>query len=178
MRAWAAMGLALGVSLGLTGCGTAGLTPSELGITARDALVEARTRAGTWDSNARLRWVEGLGITPAGVALPGAGQWRLHYTAPGRQVALVVTVAPLQTGEEERTFAPPPGYEIGQSGLPDTWMDSPQTLARILAVRGGGVPENATMLLVPGQPEQWVVMFPDDGRRWRLNAQTGEVLTP
>jgi hypothetical protein len=163
---------------GLGGCGAAGVAPGDLGVTARDAFLEGRTRAATWDSGARLRWLEGVAISPAGVALPGAGQWRLHYTAPGRQAGFMVVVAPLQTREEERAPATPPGHVIGEATVPDTWVDSPEALTRVVAVRGGAIPERASLLLVPGQPLQWVVTFPDDARRWRVDAGTGQVLTP
>jgi hypothetical protein len=164
--------------LGVGGCGAAGLSPGELGVTARDAFLEGRTRARTWDAGARLRWMEGVGISPAGVALPGAGQWRLHYTAPGRQLGLMVVVAPLQTGEEERAPTSPPGYTIGDATVPDTFVDSPEALTRVLAVRGGAIPERASLLLVPGQPARWVVSFPEEAQRWQLDAETGRVLTP
>jgi hypothetical protein len=163
---------------GVGGCGAAGLSPGELGVTARDAFLEGRTRAATWDTRARLRWVEGVGISPAGVALPGIGQWRLHYTAPGRQMGLMVVVAPIQTGEEERAPTSPPGFAIGDAALADTFIDSPEVLTRVLAVRGGSIPERATLLLVPTQPIQWVVTLPDETRQWRVDAQTGQVLTP
>jgi hypothetical protein len=162
--------------LSLAGCGPARLA-SDLGVTARDAFLEGRTRAATWDTGARLRWMEGVSIAPAGAALPGAGFWRLHYTAPGRTNGLVVTVGALETSEEERAPASPPGFVIGDRALPDTFMDSPEVLTRVLAIRGGSVPERATALLVPTEPPQWVVTFPDDARRWRLDASTGEVLT-
>jgi hypothetical protein len=163
---------------GLGGCGAAGLAPAELGVTARDAFLEGRTRAATWDTSARLRWVEGVGISPAGVALPGVGQWRLHYTAPGRTMGLMVVVAPIQTGEEERAPTSPPGYTIGDAWVPQTFIDSPEALTRVLAVRGGSIPERATLLLVPGQTLRWIITFPDEGRQWQLNAETGQVLTP
>jgi hypothetical protein len=180
MNRWRAgsLGLGVGLVLGLSGCGAAGLTPAQLGVTARDAFVEGRTRAATWDPAARLRWIEGVGISAAGTALPGAGQWRLHYTAAGRQQGLVVVVAPVETGEEERPAASPPGFVIGDRTVPDTWIDSPEALSRILASRGDAVPEQATLLLVPTQPLQWVITFPEDGRQWRLDAETGQVRTP
>jgi hypothetical protein len=177
MRTLTVVLVACGV-VGLGGCGAAGLSPAELGVTARDAFLEGRTRAATWDTGARLRWVEGVAISPAGVALPGAGQWRLHYTAPGRQAGLMVVVAPIQTAEEERAPTWPPGFTIGDATVPDTFLDSPEVLTRALAVRGGAIPERASLLLVPGDPLQWVVSFPDEARRWRLDARTGQVLTP
>lgn len=164
--------------LGVSGCGAAGLSPAELGVTARDAFVEGRTRAATWDSRAELRWMEGTAISSAGAALPGVGQWRLHYTAPGRQMGLMVVVAPLQTGEEERAPSAPPGRTLGTATVADTWVDSPEVLTRVLAVRGGSIPERASLLLVPGQTLEWLVSFPDEARRWRVDARTGQVLTP
>jgi hypothetical protein len=167
-----------GAVVALTGCGAAGLAPSELGVTARDAFLEGRTRAVTWDTGARLRWIEGVGISAAGVALPGAGQWRLHYTAPGRTAGLVVVVAPLETGEEERAPMTPPGYTLGDARVPDTFIDSPEAMTRILAVRGGAIPERATLMLIPGDPTRWIASFPGEARQWRLDARTGQVLTP
>ncbi len=168
------------ITLLVAGCGpaTGRLSPTELGVTARDAYLEGRTRAGTWDDNAGLRWMEGVSISSAGLALPGVGHWRLHYTAPGRPAGLTVTVAPLETSEEERAPVSPPGYTVGQASIGDTWLDSPEVLRRALAARGASPPERVTALLLPLDPLQWIVIIPDEARRWRLDASTGEVVTP
>jgi hypothetical protein len=176
MRFVRAVGVGV-ITAGVAGCGAAGLAPGEMGVTARDAFLEGRTRAATWDAGARLRWMEGVGISSAGMALPGVGQWRLHYTAPGRDLGLVVTVGSVETGQEERSPTSPPGFVIGAERVAEPFIDSPEAVSRVLAARGGAVPETATMLLVPTVPPQWVITFPDDTRRWRLNAGTGEVVT-
>jgi hypothetical protein len=168
------------VGLWVAGCGAAvgGLAPGDLGVTARDAYLEGRTRAATWDGAARLGWMEGVSIAATGMALPGAGFWRLHYTAPGRASSLVVTVGALQATEEERSPMSPEGFAIGDRRVGDTWIDSPEALARALASRGGGVPESVSMVLVPVDPLQWVITIPGEARRWRLDAATGQVVTP
>jgi hypothetical protein len=176
MRRLTLVGVAFAVAA--AGCGPATVPREALGVTARDALLEGRTRAATWDAAARLRWLEGVGISGTGVALPGAGEWRLHYAAPGRAAGLVVRVGSVETGEEERAPASPPGFVVGEATVPDTWLDSPDVLRRVLAERGGAVPEQVSILLVPAQPLQWVVAFPDEARRWRVDARTGQVLTP
>jgi hypothetical protein len=159
-------------------CGPAGLTPGELGVSARSAFLEGRTRAATWDSGAQLRWMEGIGISSAGVALPGVGQWRLHYTAPGRTSELMVTVTSLESMSEERAPTQPQGFNIGTRTVGDTWIDSPEAMTRALAARGGSIPERAGLLLVPEETLKWVVTFPEEARRWRLDARTGQVITP
>jgi hypothetical protein len=175
MKRWTKMALAAAL---LAGCGPAAerLAPADLGVTARDAFLQGRTRAVTWDPAARLRWMEGEAVSPAGAALPGVGQWRLHYTAPGRTDGLVVVVAPLATEQEEGPPVSPPGFVLGDAALGEEWEDSPQVMGRVLAAGGGTPPERATMLLVPAQPVQWVITFPEEARRWRLDARTGQVL--
>jgi hypothetical protein len=160
------------------GCGAAAVPAERLGVTARDAFLEARTVAATWDAAAQLRWMEGVGISAAGVALPGVGQWRLHYTAPGRDMGLMVTVGSVETGQEERSPTSPPGFVLGAERVREPFIDSPEALSRALAARGGAIPETATALLVPLQPQQWVITFPDDDRRWRLDSGTGQVVSP
>lgn len=163
----------------LAGCGSAaGSIPSErLGITARDAFLEARSVARGWDAGARLRYVEGEGIAANGVAPAEGGQWRFHYIAPGRTGELLIRVSGLQTESEERPATSPPGYVVGENVLGASWIDSPAALGAVLQAREGGAPGAATLLLVPTRPEQWVVRFPDvASERWRVNAETGEVL--
>lgn len=180
MKSLTTAALGLGLALGMAGCGLAleGSGEGRLGVTARDAFREGGMRAATWDGNAHLRWMEGVSISSTGWALPGVGFWRLHYTAPGRAAGLVVTVGSLQVTEEEQPPAWPQGFTMGDRAVGDTWIDSPEAMTRVLAVRGRGVPESVSMLLVPEVPLQWVVTIPEDPRRWRLNAVTGEVVTP
>jgi hypothetical protein len=175
---WMTVVAAGAVTAAMAGCGAAGVAAGRLGITARDAFLEGRTVAATWDAGAQLRWMEGVGISGAGVALPGGGAWRLHYTAPGRNAGLVVTVASVETGQEERSPTSPPGFVIGAAQVAEPFIDSPEALSLALAARGGPVPETATAMLVPGQPQQWVITFPDDARRWRIDAGTGQVIAP
>jgi hypothetical protein len=177
MRALTVAAVGMAVALA-AGCAPAAVSPGELGVAARSAFLEGRTRAATWDQGARLRWMEGVGISSAGVALPGVGQWRLHYTAPGRTPGLVVTVTSLEAMVEERAFAPPAGLNIGDRAVGDTWIDSPEAMTRALAARGEAVPDRATMLLAPETTLQWVITIPDEARRWRLDAQTGQVINP
>mgnify|MGYP001333990832 CR=1 FL=1 len=163
----------------LAGCGSAtGSIPTEnLGVTARDALLEARSIARAWDAGARLRYVEGENVSANGLALAGGGQWRFHYIAPGRTGELLVRVTGLETASEERAATSPPGYVVGDNALGTAWIDSPDAMAAVLQAREGGAPGLASLLLVPTRPEQWVVRFPDAAsERWRVNAETGEVL--
>jgi hypothetical protein len=176
---WMTLGGSIMLAAGLAACGPAlDQLGEEFGVTARDAFLEARTRAVTWDADARLRWMEGENLTGAGLALAGEGTWRLHYTAPGRTQGLVVTVTSLESGAEERPPTPPPGVAVGDRALDETWLNSPEALARLLEVRAGSVPDQVHMTLVPTRPAQWVVRVPDDARTWRVDARTGEVLTP
>lgn len=178
MRLTAAVAAAL-VGAGVSGCGSAaGSIPTgELGVTARDAFVEARSVARGWSGDARLRYVEGLAITASGQALPDGGQWLFHYTAAGKTGELLVRVTALETAAEERPATSPPGYVLGDNALSASWIDSPAALAAVLETRDGGVAAAASLLLVPARPEQWVIRFPDAGsERWRVHAGTGEVL--
>jgi hypothetical protein len=180
MRILTTMVLGLAVVLGSAACGAAAgrLSPGDLGVTARDAYLEGRTRATTWDGSARLRWMEGVSISSTGMALPGSGFWRLHYTAPNRASGLVVTVGALQATEEERSPTWPEGFTIGDRSVSGTWVDSPEVMARVLSARGTGIPEDVNLLLVPETTLQWVVTIPGEARRWRLDAATGQVITP
>ncbi len=169
------------LALGLAACGaaTASIAPEDLGLTARDAFLEARTEARSWSADARLRYVEGTGITTAGQALEGAGEWRFHYTAPGRTGELLVRVAPLSLIAEERAATSPPGFVIGQNALSGSWVDSPRALSAVLDARGGSAAADlaASLVLVPTAPSRWVVRFSDEGSaRWVVNAETGAVL--
>jgi hypothetical protein len=175
---WVTAGAAGFVAAAMLGCGAAEVATERLGITARDAFLEGRTVATTWDSGAQLRWMEGVGIAGTGAALPGVGEWRLHYTAPGRNAGLVVTVGSVDTGQEERSPTSPPGFVLGAERVAEPFIDSPEALSHVLAERGGAVPETATAMLVPGQPQQWVITFPDDTRRWLLDARTGQLRSP
>lgn len=167
---------AVGLALALSGCGAAvdRIPPSRLGITARDAYLEARTAARVWAEDARLRWLEGVGIDAAGLALPGQGEWRFHYTAPGRSGEVLVRVGPLETAQEERPASSPPGYVIGDNALDGVWVDSPDVAAAVAAAAGEAFP--ATLLLVPTRPAQWIVRAGDGDGRWRVDAGTGEVI--
>ena len=158
------------------GCASAagGIPASELGLTARDAYVEARSVARSWDRGARLRYVEGRNIAPSGIALPREGVWWFHYTAPDQVRELMVAVSALETATEERPVTSPPGYLIGDNAIGPSWIDSPEAMDALAAERGSE-PEIADLLLVPARPEQWVIR-PDGGMAWRVQAGTGEVL--
>jgi hypothetical protein len=162
----------------LAGCGAAteGVAPGALGVSARDAFIEARSVARSWAPDARLRWLEGSGIGADGVALPEAGEWRFHYTATGKTQALVVRVRPLETASEEQAYSSPPGYVIGDQDVGASWIDS---RAAVDAVRGaaGSLEAPVGLLLVPTRPVQWLVRPGGDGPRWRVHAETGEVLS-
>ena len=164
------------LALTLAGCAAAAaeIPPSSLGVTARDGFLEARTVARVWDADARLRYVEGLGIGPAGLALPDAGEWRFHYTAPGHGDELLVRVKPLETVQEERPATSPPGYVIGDNALDEGWVDSPQVMAAVQAE--GGDLAGATLLLVPTRPPRWVVRAEGEQERWQVDANTGGVI--
>ena len=163
----------------LAGCGSAagGIPTQALEVSARDAYLEARSGARAWDGDSALRYVEGDGIGARGLAAPEAGVWRFHYTAPGRTQALVVEVAALETASAERAPTSPPGYVIGDNVLDGSWVDSPEAVAAI-AEAGGGPVAPLSFLLVPTEPEQWVVRSGDGGTRWRVDARTGELLAP
>lgn len=172
------MGTAV-LAAALVGCGSAsgGLTPGALGVSARDAFVEARSVARAWSPDARLRWVEGDAIDTDGRALPETGAWTFHYTAPGQTRALVVRVTPLETGSEEQLPASPPGYVIGDRGLDPSWIDSREALDAVEAA--AGAPDGpVSLLLVPTRPPQWVVRGESGGERWSVHAETGEVRVP
>jgi hypothetical protein len=176
---WSALAGTAFLIAAMTACGPAtGRLGEGLGVTARDAFLEARTRAVTWDASARLRWMEGENLSSAGMALPGEGEWRLHYTAPGRTQGLMVTVTSLESGAVEQPPTPPPGVATGDAALDDTWLNSPAALARVMEARAASVPDRVHMRLVPTRPMQWVVTIPDEPRTWRVDARTGEVVTP
>lgn len=170
-------GLAL-LALTLPGCGSAAarIAPGDLGVGARDAYVEARSVARSWAPDARLRWVEGDDIGTDGVALPERGAWTFHYTAPGELRELAIRVLPLETVSEERPVSGPPGYVIGENTLGTAWLDSRSVMERVAAAAGSALDAPVDLLLVPTRPPQWIVRT--DGRRWRLHAETGEVLEP
>lgn len=164
---------------GVSGCGSAaGSIPTgDLGVSARDAYVEARSIARSWAAGAQLRYVEGQDVSPGGLVLPGQGEWLFHYTAVGETGELLVRVTALETASEERAVTSPPGYVVGDNAVGASWIDSPEALAAVLVSRTSGAPESASLLLVPTRPEQWVVRFPDAAsERWRVHAETGEVL--
>lgn len=163
----------------VAGCGSAAgrLAPGALGISARDAFTEARSVARVWSADARLSWVEGEGIGAAGLALPDQGAWHFHYTAPGHTRQLLVRVLPFETASEERAPSSPPGYVIGDNVLSTSWIDSRAVMQALAAASPSGAPAPASMLLVPTRPEQWIVRD-GSGERWRVHAESGEVLTP
>ncbi len=164
----------------LLGCGAAAgrLAPGALGVSARDAFIEARSTARVWSTDARLRWVAGENISPAGLALPDQGVWEFHYTAPGTTRELVVRVLPLSTSSEEQAASSPPGYIIGDNALGTGWIDSQAVLSAIAASGAGVASGPVAMLLVPTRPERWVVRGEGGNARWEVEAATGEVLTP
>ena len=161
----------------LAGCGSAAgsLAPGALGVSARDAYVEARSVAEVWASDARLRWVEGTDLAPSGIALVEEGAWHFHYTSRSSTRELVVTVQPLATDSEERPVTSPPGIVIGDNALGTAWVDSRIVMDEI-AARTDGVEGPVSMLLVPTRPEQWIVRTGEE--RWRLDAETAEVVSP
>jgi hypothetical protein len=169
------------LALGIAACGaaTAAIPPGALGITARDAFLEARTEARSWSRDARLRYVEGSGITASGQALQDAGEWRFHYTTPGRTGELLVRVSPLVLTAEERAATSPPGYVIGDEALDGSWVDSPEAIQTVLDARSDVAAAGlaAELLLVPTRPARWVVRFPAQGSaRWVVDAQTGVLI--
>ena len=169
----------LAFCLAACGAATSRLPAGDLAMTAGAAHLEARTDARSWDAGATLRYVEGLGITADGRAVQGAGEWRFHYTAPGKPGELLVRVTPLEMTREERAATSPPGYVLGDNALEATWVDSPAAMQAVLAARGTGAAAvgAAELLLVPTRPARWVVRVPAEGSgRWVVNAETGTVL--
>ncbi len=164
----------------LAGCGSAAgsIAPGALSVSARDAYVEARTTARVWSSSARLRWVEGRGIDAGGVAIPGAGLWRFHYTAPEKRDELVVQIQALQSSTEERAPTSPPGIIIGDNALGGAWVDSRVAMDAIVEAHTGAMPATFSMLLVPTRTEQWIIRAAEGDAAWHVHAGTGEVLQP
>lgn len=163
---------------GLAACGaaTSAIPPGELGITARDAFLEARTIARSWEGDARLRWVEGEGVSRTGRVLPGAGGWRFHYTAPDRRQELVVTITPTAEASEESAITSPPGYIIGDNGLGSDWIDSPDVMAAVVRDADAPAEGTASLVLVPSNPPRWLVRFEEGTRRYAVHAVTGALL--
>lgn len=174
--------LAMAATLAVTvsGCGAASerIAPSALGVSARDAFIEARSMARVWSPDARLRWVEGEAINPDGIALPGSGAWTFHYTAPGTSGQLAVRVMPLETVSTEQPFTSPPGIVIGDNALGTSWVDSGVAMAAVAEATARPAAPAGSMLLVPTRPEQWIIRAADTGERWTVHAETGEVLNP
>lgn len=168
------------LAMALAACGSAAgrIAPDILGVSARDAHTEARSVARVWSQDARLRWVEGEGINPEGIAVPDGGAWQFHYTAPGKTQALYVRVQALDTDSEERPPASPPGFVIGDNDLSTDWVDSRIAMQAVAAAAGQAVSAPVSMLLVPTRPEQWVIRVGDARERWRVDAATGEVVSP
>lgn len=162
------------VSLSACASAASRIDPATLGVTARDGYVEARSVAGSWSGQARLRYVAGDSIAASGAALPDQGVWRFHYTAPDRTGELMVTITSLTVESEERPVTSPPGYIIGDSALGTSWLDSPRAMEGVVAGVGGPVEGAVSMLLVPTRPSRWVVRTGD--RRVEIHAETGEVL--
>lgn len=167
------------------GCAPAAQVPPErLRISAQDAAHEARTVALSWSADASLRYVEGTGLTPAGYILPGAGEWRFVYEAPGESEQLVVAITPRTVERAMRPPQSPPGLVLGDATLPANWIDSPAALAAVRAAGadgpvGGGAP-TISALLAPLRPPSWIVRIARDGEAqvWRIDARTGEVVGP
>ncbi|MFP4623648.1 MAG: hypothetical protein ACLFRX_05665 [Gemmatimonadota bacterium] len=164
------------LALMLGGCGAAagGIAPGALGVSARDAYVEARSVARSWAPESELRWVEGEDIGTDGIALPESGVWTFHYTAPGETRDLRVRVTPLETMSEERPVTGPPGYILGDNVLDTSWIDSRRAMAGVEQAAASALDAPVSVLLVPTRPPQWIVEI--DGTRWRVHAETGEVL--
>lgn len=164
----------------LAGCGSAAgrIGAETLGVSAHDAHSEASTEARVWSSSARLRWVEGVGIDAGGIAIPGEGLWRFHYTAPDQRDELVVQIQALQSATEERAPTSPPGIVIGDNALGTAWIDSREAMDALGAAITGAGAGSYSMLLVPTRPEQWIVRAGDTSDRWHVHAGTGQVLQP
>lgn len=173
-----AMVALLAMTFGGCGSATGRIAPDLLGVSARDAYTEARSVARVWAPDARLRWVEGDAIDPAGIALPDVGAWNFHYSAPGNARALFVRVQPLETTSEERPPASPPGFVIGDNALSTAWIDSRAAMEAVAAAADEPIDAPVSMLLVPTRPEQWIVRVGDAATRWPLDARTGEVVNP
>ena len=169
---------ALALALALAACGAANSAiVGDLGITARDGFLEARTEARSWSQDARLRYVEGLGIASDGRAAQGTGEWRFHYTASDRTGELLVRVTPLEMTREERAATSPPGYVLGSNALSASWVDSPDAMEAVLQARAAGAAGLAELVLVPTTPQRWIVRFPEEGSaRWVVNAETGALV--
>lgn len=168
------------LTIALLGCGSAAgrLAPGALGVSARDADTEARSTARVWSSSARLRWIEGQGIDPGGMAIPGEGFWRFHYTATDQRQELVVEVRALQTTTEERPPTSPPGIIIGDNALSTSWIDSQEAMGAAFTDTTSAPDGPFSMLLVPTRPEQWIIRAGDVTDRWHVHARSGEVLQP
>lgn len=167
----------LALTLAACGAATSGIPAEQLAISARDALLEARTEARGWSVDSRLRYVEGLGITAAGRAVQGTGEWRFHYTAAGQPGELLVRVTPLEMISEERAATSPPGFVLGDNAVGETWIDSPTVLETVLRARQDAGAPAAELVLVPTRPARWVVRFPEEGSaRWVVDAETGALV--
>lgn len=163
----------------LVGCGSASgrIAPGSLGVSARDAHVEARSMATVWSSSARLRWIDGEAINANGVAVEGEGAWTFHYTAPNRSTGLTIRVMPLQTTSEEQPATSPPGVVLGENAVGSTWVDS-RVVAGSISASGAALAGPLSMRLVPMQPQRWIVAGSESNARWEVHAETGEVLNP
>ncbi len=167
---------ALACTLAACGSAAAGIPAADLGESARDAYNEANVVARGWSADASLRWIEGTSIAQNGFALPGTGAWRFHYTAPGHAAELLVQVSPLETSSDEHAITSPPGYVLGTNAVGAEWIDSPAALSAVQQHAPAAEGE-ASLLLVPTRPAQWIVQLPAGGTRWRVDAHTGELIT-
>jgi hypothetical protein len=156
----------------LSGCAASTVTPRALGVSAQDAFAEARTIAASWADDARLRWVEGEAINDRGFALPDRGHWTFHYTSRTTDLGLTVRVSPLELVSEERRPTSPPGFHLDDRSLGASWIDAGRALESVTPALEPPI----SMLLLPTRPPQWVIRS-DIGRRWRVHAETGEVLS-
>jgi hypothetical protein len=169
---------------GLAACASAAsqISPQKLRLSAQEAGREARTVAVSWASAARLRYVEGEGLTPEGYVLPGRGAWRFVYDAPERVDQLVVTVTPKALEQATRPPQSPAGFALGEAALTGEWIDSPAVLAAVRAAGAAPLLSAAepaiSLLLVPLRPPQWVVRIAagQESGSWRVDASTGEVV--
>ncbi|HEX7049270.1 MAG TPA: hypothetical protein VF188_03575 [Longimicrobiales bacterium] len=168
----------------LAGCASGGRGGGDdLRVSAGDAAREAWTVARTWAEDPALRYVEGEGVTWEGTVPSEGGTWRFIYGAPERPEQLVVTVTPRTLERATRPPQSPPGFAVGDASLGGEWVDSRAVLAAVRAaggeaLRSGDGGAAISMLLVPLRPPQWVVRVVTEAgeRRWRVNAETGEVL--